>query len=189
MNKYFDSVDSLHRMLFSEEYDFMFDSTSDLNDRNRGINPMNSDYQKKIAQKRALFEVSPLNEVGLAIDNSSRERCIEEIEANRLGQETKFTKEVIKWIEKQEESQLSYQEKMKKTAELRSRIDIRDPHTWTDVMILNSYALLVETDRWELSDSMSLDEFKERIFTDPDFAERHAPSAGMESEHYQPNQM
>ena len=53
-------------------------------------------------------------------------------------------------------------------------------------MINNSYALMEASDRWELDRTMPFDEFKAKLFSDPDFAAENAPRAGMEREDYNP---
>ena len=42
---------------FPEEYDFMYDSISDANEREMGRNPMSKEYIEKINQKRAVLGV------------------------------------------------------------------------------------------------------------------------------------
>lgn len=43
---------SIHGVLFPEEFDFMLDDNVDAKDRQRGINPMSKDYQNKVNAKR-----------------------------------------------------------------------------------------------------------------------------------------
>jgi len=61
----------LHLELFEEEYTNRYDSSADVADRNRGINPMNEEYILKIAKKREKIGVSKLGKNGLPVDNSS----------------------------------------------------------------------------------------------------------------------
>lgn len=64
-------AEQIHVELFPEEYDFMMDSTSDANDRRRGINPMSADYTAKVNARREELGVSPLGGNGMPTDNSS----------------------------------------------------------------------------------------------------------------------
>lgn len=189
IEKYF-SADKLYTDLFSEESDSFYDSYSDAQDRIRGINPMNSEYQEKVNAKRKALEVSPLDSSGLKVDDSAFHRCVEEIDALKKGEKTKYTdliNEFLQEIKKEKgETQNSIEDTMNKTIELRNTIDVRDPSTWTETMINNSYALVEAGDRWEMSSTMPFDEFKEKLFSDPDFAAANAPRAGMEREDYNP---
>jgi hypothetical protein len=53
-------ANDLHSTLFPKEYDFMYDSYADANDRKKGINPMNLAYADRMNQKRIDLGVSPL---------------------------------------------------------------------------------------------------------------------------------
>jgi hypothetical protein len=68
----------IHRERFSEEYDFMYDSNVDANDRDRGINPMSKEYIERINKKREALGVSPLSESGMSISDDTMDLCIEE---------------------------------------------------------------------------------------------------------------
>jgi len=68
----------IHLEKFSEEYDFMYDSNADLNDRNKGINPMNQKYIEKIREKRAKLGVSQLSDCGMPVSNDTHELCEQE---------------------------------------------------------------------------------------------------------------
>ena len=72
-----DLTKQLHIILFSEEYDVMDDSSTDLAERNRGINPMRSEYIERVALKRAAFKVTPLRKDGRSTDMSSHYLCEE----------------------------------------------------------------------------------------------------------------
>jgi len=50
---------NLHRKLFPEEYDFMYDDGFDARLRKRGINPMNQEYQKNVNLRRYELGVKP----------------------------------------------------------------------------------------------------------------------------------
>jgi HD superfamily phosphohydrolase len=73
-----DLARTIHAEKFSEEYDFMYDSTSDLSDRKKGINPMSQEYIDKINIKRSGLGVSPLSERGTSTSNDTMDMCIEE---------------------------------------------------------------------------------------------------------------
>lgn len=68
-------VKGLQELLFSEEWDFMADSTSDAQKRAAGVNPADSDYTSKVNGKRELFGVTPLAENGMPQDESSLRFC------------------------------------------------------------------------------------------------------------------
>lgn len=184
------SADQLHTDLFYEESDSFYDSYADAQDRKKGKNPMSLEYQEKVNAKRKSLEVSALDSSGLKVDDSSWHRCVEEIDALKKGEKTKYTdliNEFLQEINKEKgENQNSIKDTMNKTFELRNTIDVRDPSTWTETMINNCYALMEAGDRWEMSRTMPFDEFKEKLFSDPDFAAANAPRAGMEREDYSP---
>jgi len=50
---------SYHLKLFPEEYDFQYDSNSDLADRKRGISPMSQEYIDKVNERRVALGFSP----------------------------------------------------------------------------------------------------------------------------------
>lgn len=62
-----------HQELFPEEYDCMYDSTSEAKARRRGINPMRESYQKEVNLRRLKLGVEPyMGNVGVEnIDTSS----------------------------------------------------------------------------------------------------------------------
>lgn len=62
-----------HLNLFPEEYDCMYDSTSEAKARRRGINPMRGSYQKEVNQRRLKLGVKPyMGNVGVEnIDTSN----------------------------------------------------------------------------------------------------------------------
>ena len=68
-------ANELHHKLFPEEYDHMYDSISDANDRSRGICPMNPEYIKKVQARRAELGVDPLVANGLPVSNESYALC------------------------------------------------------------------------------------------------------------------
>ena len=184
------SADQLHKDLFYEESDSFYDSYADAQDRKRGKNPMNLEYQEKVNAKRKALEVSALDSSGLKVDDSSWHRCVEEIDALKKGEKTKYTDLINDFLQENKkekgEFQNSIEDTINKTIELRNTLDVRDPSTWTKTMINNSYALMEASDRWELDRTMPFDEFKEKLFSDSDFAAAHAPRAGMEREDYNP---
>lgn len=58
----------LHAALFPEEYDHMYDSVSEAKDRQRGKNPMNTEYVEKTNTLRAQLGFTPFN-VGPGANN------------------------------------------------------------------------------------------------------------------------
>ena len=90
-NKTILNISNLHQELFAEEYDFMYDSIADSNDRAKGINPMSKEYQLKVAEKRRRLGVSQLSSSGRSVDDSSRELCKEECEARKNNTKTEKT--------------------------------------------------------------------------------------------------
>ena len=79
---------SIHSDQFSEEYDVMFDSIADANERKRGINPMSDSYIKKVAVKREEQGVSPLLDSGEPMSRDTWEIAYAEAEARVRGQKT-----------------------------------------------------------------------------------------------------
>ena len=84
--------------LFGEEYDFMYDSYSDMKTRAAGINPMNEAYQQRVHDKRTQLGVTPLSKRGRPLDNSSIDFCRNEVLANMRGTQTQYTKLVLAYL-------------------------------------------------------------------------------------------
>ena len=64
--EFFDkAVRTLHSEIFPEENDFYGDSCVDANNRDRGINPMDSEYVDRVCQRRHRLGVSPLSANGI----------------------------------------------------------------------------------------------------------------------------
>jgi hypothetical protein len=70
-------IGDLHTALFSEEFDFTYDSIADVNDRRRGKNPMSDSYTVEVNKKRTDLGVSILSSNGLEIDQSGMRKCEE----------------------------------------------------------------------------------------------------------------
>lgn len=90
----------LHLTLFSEEYDEMWDSLSEIKDRDKGINPMLPEYTERMNKKRAAFGVTPLNEAGRPVDLSAYRFCEEVVRHTRnyteyLDAKSGNTKQVV----------------------------------------------------------------------------------------------
>ena len=77
--------DSLHRKLFTEEYEEQSDSNADASDRRNGINPLNSESIEKYKLKRRNQGVSPFGENGIPADNTSN-ILVEKIIYNYLSE-------------------------------------------------------------------------------------------------------
>lgn len=52
-------MNKLHLELFSEEYDYIYDSVADARDRSKGINPMSQAYIDKTNERRINMGVKP----------------------------------------------------------------------------------------------------------------------------------
>lgn len=55
-------IDDLHRELFPEEYDYIYDDAFDAARRKQGINPMNAANQEKVNTRRQQMGVLPFGE-------------------------------------------------------------------------------------------------------------------------------
>lgn len=54
-----DNFKELHHTLFPEEYDFIYDSSSDERMRRKGVNPMSIEYQEEVNNRRLAMGVEP----------------------------------------------------------------------------------------------------------------------------------
>lgn len=63
---------SIHGILFPEEFDFMLDDNVDANLRKHGENPMSKDYQNKVNAKRQKLGLQPLSENGMCDSDDSQ---------------------------------------------------------------------------------------------------------------------
>ncbi len=75
----------IHIEWFPEEYDHMYDSIADANDRAKGINPMSAEYIAEVGARRAERSVTPLAVNGLPVSNDSWEIAYKEAEARLRG--------------------------------------------------------------------------------------------------------
>ena len=73
-----DLASKIHREKFSEEYDFMYDSSWDAHDRKKGINPMRQEYIDAVNSRRAALGVTQLTDAGMPVSSDSRDLCWEE---------------------------------------------------------------------------------------------------------------
>ncbi len=69
---------SIHHEKFSEEFDFMYDSSADSSDRRRGINPMSPEYIDKIRKKRSEIGVAQLSKDGTTASDETYRLCLKE---------------------------------------------------------------------------------------------------------------
>jgi hypothetical protein len=60
-----------HRDLFSEEYDFLYDSEADAHIRIKGYNPKSPEYQEKVNCRHERLSAQPLAENGMASSNAT----------------------------------------------------------------------------------------------------------------------
>ena len=80
LNKISELARKIHIERFPEEYDHMYDSISDANERSMGRNPMSKEYIERINAKRAASGVSQLSKSGMATSDDTMVLCIEEAE-------------------------------------------------------------------------------------------------------------
>lgn len=71
-------IKKFHSELFSEEYDYIYDTNNEAQLRANGTNPMNEQYVKNVEEKREALGVSQLRDNGLPKDYSS-ERYIHKL--------------------------------------------------------------------------------------------------------------
>ncbi len=176
----------LHLALFSEEYDYMFDSYADSQDRNSGKNPMNQEYQAKVNRKRELLGVSLISSGGSPTDNSAMEFCKREIKAAQSNEKTEYSKIVHDILKEIKEEEQKLKDEIEARLTMVKGIDREDPRTWTETMIKNSYDLMAAADRWEMDTPMPFEKFKEMLFKDKGFARLHAPRGKMDKDDYNP---
>ena len=65
-------INQLDKLLFSEQLDFYYDSSSDSRNRKKGISPMTQEYKNRINEKRTLWQATPYD---IGLDNGSLEFC------------------------------------------------------------------------------------------------------------------
>lgn len=100
-NKAFKQIDELiaklkvelHAEIFSEEFDYMYDSRVDAADRSKGVSPISEDYTAKVNLKREKLGVSNLNSSGLPQDDSSEMYIENLILKHLLETTTEFSNE------------------------------------------------------------------------------------------------
>lgn len=68
-------AEKLQNLLFKEEGDWYYDSSSESQERAMGKNPMRAEYTERMNKKRIALGVSPLTENGYNPDNTSKEFC------------------------------------------------------------------------------------------------------------------
>ena len=73
-----DLASQVHREKFPEEYDFMYDSSWDVHDRKKGLNPMRQEYIDAVNGRRAALGVTQLTDAGMPTSTDSRDLCWEE---------------------------------------------------------------------------------------------------------------
>lgn len=66
----------LHREMFPEEYDHIYDSIADASDRAHGKNPMCREYPEEVNARRVGMGVAPLSENGMATSDESYHLCV-----------------------------------------------------------------------------------------------------------------
>jgi len=81
--KILEEAHKLHIELFSEEYDYMYDSNADIKDRERGICPVGKNYIKRMNKRRESLGVAPLDSMGMPTSDDSWQLCLELIKKKR----------------------------------------------------------------------------------------------------------
>ena len=171
------SIEDLHQKLFSEEYCYIFVSDND---------PWSEEHTAKLNRRRAQLGVSPISSGGSTSDNLSMEFCEREIKAAQSNEDTEYTKIMLKILKEIQEEKLKLDEEIKARSAVVKGIDPENPRTWTETMINNSYDRMAAADRWELDTPMPFEDFKEKLFSDKDFARSHAPRGKMNQDDYNP---
>lgn len=83
-----DLARSIHGKRFPEEYDHMYDSIADANDRASRKNPMNAEYITKVAARRAGAGVAALSESGMPVNDDTWKIAYAEAEVHIRGRNT-----------------------------------------------------------------------------------------------------
>ena len=78
-----EETQGLHTEIFSEEYDYMYDSIAEANKRAMGISPVSEAYIEKMNRKREFLGVSPLDSTGMATSGDSWTKCLEFIKKKK----------------------------------------------------------------------------------------------------------
>lgn len=165
----------LHDVLFSEEYDYMYDSYADARDRGEGISPMSQEYQKEVNNKRA--------ELLSHKQSSPLDFCKMEIDALLEEKKTAFTDSMLKWLGTMLAKTDEIKELIHEQSLYAPGINPNDPSTWTDTMIKNLYKLEEACAMWELEDvKYTYEEFQQLLFQDTEFRKFRIPKKGMEKE-------
>ena len=78
-----EETQKLHTEIFSEEYDYMYDSIAEANKRAMGISPVSEAYIERMNRKREFLGVSPLDSTGMATSSDSWTKCLEFIKKKK----------------------------------------------------------------------------------------------------------
>jgi hypothetical protein len=98
----------LHLVLFSEEYDYILDSSVDYESRKKNINPMGIDYINSVNAKRIDLGVDLLSENGMAISSQSLKFCVDVLEKLVIGINCKLREKVEKYLDKEGKEKFSF---------------------------------------------------------------------------------
>ena len=77
----FELARSIHEEWFPEEYDYLYDSIAEAEQRKNGVNPMSEDYITDVGTKRKTMKVNPLTESGKSANNDTWKIAYNEAEA------------------------------------------------------------------------------------------------------------
>lgn len=72
---------SIHEEWFPEEYDYVYDSIAEAEQRRKGVNPMSEEYMADVTARREAMNVSLLSGAGKSISNDSWKIAYAEAEA------------------------------------------------------------------------------------------------------------
>ena len=182
MKSYFTNLERLRATVFYEEYDSIDDSVADSNDQKFGKNPMSLEQQQKVNAKRIAFGVSPLNKSGLPIDNSAMELCLIAAADFKAGKRTDLIlqmKQFIREIVAEEKGPNSY---VRPSSAKIPTVKHYEPTTWTETMIVNTYKLYNGVNTLARLESLNFTEYREKLFTDAQFAKERCPTGDMDQE-------
>lgn len=170
----------LHYVLFSEEFDHMYDSFADARDRARGINPMSIEYQNEVNEKRDSLLINN--------DCSPVHFCKMEVEALLVGRKTDFTDLMLTWLGRILTKTNVIKNSINQQSLYAPEINPNDATTWSDNMIKNLYKREVVAALWDLEEvKYTIEEFKQRLLEDAEFRKIRIPKKGMEKDDYDPS--
>ena len=85
------AVFTLHIDVFPEEYDYMYDSNADAKDRDRGINPMRSEYVDRVRKRRKNLGIPELSANGIAANSDTEALCRRQVQWEAHPEDSSIT--------------------------------------------------------------------------------------------------